>query len=307
MLGADTVFLTNSHCSDSFGYLDSIPFTQNQYGPRFGFEIDDVAPRGGYHSFAGGFYCGSSPGCRASDSQISEFYDTVSVVHGRIAKTASVSTTMTNGSLQLAASPSYWSIGQTLGLADFVVGMDVDKVGRTTGWTRGEIAKTCITSDYGVAVFVCIMAAEYYAIGGDSGSPIFVPLYGNHVALAGIHFGQAPSGNNRHFSTLDGIEYDFNITLDVIGDPVPPIASIVGPDEVNPNEDCSWEAEVQYGNSPFTYSWWGVLSGSGPYVDGSVSSSGYLYLAVSDSENEADTTQLYIDSDSQFDGCGEGG
>lgn len=200
----------------------------------------------------------------------------------------------------------------TKGVSDMLVGMDVDKVGEWTGWTSGEIKNTCVdrAHDYGgglTGMIICGMETDYYASGGDSGAPVFEYLFQNYVALLGVHTSTNPTTGRRFFSTLDGIEYDFGVTLDVIGDPVPPVVSITGPTEVYPYEDCTWDSEVEYGTSPFTYAWSGVLSGSESYVDGAVSSSGYLTLIVTDSESKADTAQIYIDSDLQNEqGCGGG-
>lgn len=49
---------------------------------------------------------------------------------------------------------------------------------------------------------------------------------------------------------------------------------------------------------PYTYSWTGLLSGTGSSVSGAISSSGYLYLRVIDSAADTTTNLLYITTSS---------
>lgn len=75
------------------------------------------------------------------------------------------------------------------------VGMQVDKVGRTTGWTRGTLASTCqanVINDvtYGPYMVLCTDRVTNSTIGpGDSGAPVFVPdpttTYAIGILIAG--------------------------------------------------------------------------------------------------------------------------
>ena len=183
--------------------------------------------------------------------------------------------------------------------------MVVDKVGRSTGWTRGEVTATCVSRDHGYAVKVCQIRADYHSAGGDSGSPVFFKLPGDNVALVGIHHSASASGNDRYFSTLDGIEYDLGITLDVIGDSYtyPVSASIGGPDMVPPDYQCAWQAIGSGGTSPFEYKWWGALSGSSQTIWGSLSEPATLWLEVKDFLDEVDTAQVFIEVDEELEEC----
>jgi len=68
-------------------------------------------------------------------------------------------------------------IGQTQGVADGTLGMAVQKSGRTTGHTRGEILQVDVTVDVGyggdrVARFADQLVAGAMSQGGDSGSAV---------------------------------------------------------------------------------------------------------------------------------------
>jgi len=67
-----------------------------------------------------------------------------------------------------------------------------------------------------------------------------------------------------------------------------------GPTTVKPSDSCSWEATAVGGRQPFTYTWSGVLSGTGKTKTGSVSSSGWLYLDLDDSSGQSASYQAYI-------------
>jgi len=82
---------------------------------------------------------------------------------------------------------------------------------------------------------------------------------------------------------------------------LPPLSvEILGDEDVAPYEDCSWEANRSGGVPPFSYQWWGALSGSTTYVDGSLSESSYLWLAVTDSWSQTDTAQIFIAVDENY-------
>lgn len=103
-----------------------------------------------------------------------------------------------------------------------------------------------------------------------------------------------PLNNPTYLGNTDTLSVDVNVT------PPPPSASISGPEEVSPSESCQWQADVSGGTPPYTYSWWGALSGSSQTISGTVSSSSYLYLAATDSESQADTAQIFIDVDEAY-------
>jgi len=60
----------------------------------------------------------------------------------------------------------------------------------------------------------------------------------------------------------------------------PPAVSITGPTLVPTGSLCEWQAVVTGGEAPYTYTWTGVLSGSGPTLTGSPTESGLLRVDV---------------------------
>lgn len=72
--------------------------------------------------------------------------------------------------------------------------------------------------------------------------------------------------------------------------------SISPPYAVMDYETNTWTASITAGSSvgPYTYSWSGVLSGSGSSVTGSISSSGNLNLTITDSHGLQTSTSQWI-------------
>jgi hypothetical protein len=105
----------------------------------------------------------------------------------------------------------------------YYVGMNVQKMGRTTGWTSGAITGTCVDQQNGGLIgfytTTCAYRASYVDQGGDSGGPVFTfpgttGAVGDLVALAGVHFGEvAGTGPVSVFSKYSRIANDFGGTL----------------------------------------------------------------------------------------------
>ncbi len=77
--------------------------------------------------------------------------------------------------------------------------------------------------------------------------------------------------------------------------PPPPLSvSILGPSQVRAGQYCTWFADVTGGQSPYSYQWSGVLSGTGSQVTGAVYNSGWLDLVVTDAASQTDHASLYI-------------
>jgi hypothetical protein len=95
-----------------------------------------------------------------------------------------------------------------------VVGQTLDKIGRTTGWTVGTVAATCV--DFAVADsdvgLLCQDAMYSGNAGGDSGSPIFESQapFTNDVTLYGLLWGGGTTsfGPFLAFSPLENIEFE---------------------------------------------------------------------------------------------------
>jgi len=202
-------FMTASHCSDTFWYTESSVFWQpNSWSTGFSVGTEQHDPRG--YLCKNGLYR-----CRHSDASFVLITNNTAAHLGYIARPAGSAT------LDIDPANPLFQINGTLANSDLVVGLNVSKVGSTTGWTSGTIARRC--EHYAGSSWThmgdyheirCQFVASYHAQGGDSGSPVFNgPNAEGQVALAGIHWGSrlvsGYSNYERYFSSFDGIIYDF--------------------------------------------------------------------------------------------------
>jgi hypothetical protein len=101
-----------------------------------------------------------------------------------------------NGSLDIVGSFSITSddCGTTGGC--LAVGATVNKVGRTTGWTQGNITNTCVnTGVQGTKLVQLCQTFVSAGVGaGDSGSDVFEITSSTDVKLAGILWGGSAAG-----------------------------------------------------------------------------------------------------------------
>ncbi|MDP2346020.1 MAG: hypothetical protein Q8O67_34090 [Deltaproteobacteria bacterium] len=197
-------FVTNSHCTREQGGVESTTYYQPLNavaGERVGTEIADPV----YSRSA----CPSSvrARCRYSDSAFVRLDAAVIGAPGPISKTDGVNT----GSISLVASAF-----SVVGEAGSLVGQSVDKVGRTTGWTRGTVSRTCVNTGIQDSNIVLICQDHVTApagvtvVGsGDSGSPVF-SITNNSVTddvlLKGILWGGNSSGTTFVFSPIANVQ-----------------------------------------------------------------------------------------------------
>jgi hypothetical protein len=73
-----------------------------------------------------------------------------------------------------------------------------------------------------------------------------------------------------------------------------PSVSIDGPSAVRTNYECTWSANISNGNSPFTYQWSGLFSGTSFLQDGIATTSGWLNLSITDYFGRSTNTALYV-------------
>jgi hypothetical protein len=198
-------FITNSHCTTTQGGSEGTDFHQpddpwSTEGNKIGDEIADPA------YFTGGA-CPSGRKCRYSDSAFIDY----TISRGRdIART----TGWNNGSLTLSnSSPRLTIVGEAFSWVD---GGELDKIGRTTGWTYGRVNGTC--QNINVADTNITLLCQYrvnripghthtMSDHGDSGSPVFRWL-GSYVLLAGILWGGQDDGSSFVFSPMNQIEQE---------------------------------------------------------------------------------------------------
>jgi hypothetical protein len=189
-------FITNSHCTNVQGGVQNTPYWQptSTVAPtQIATEVADPA----YNRPPG---CPAGRRCRRSDSSRARYAAGTTSTLGAIART----TGPNNGSLTIAGNFTIIAEGNP------VVGQTANKVGRTTGWTRGGIVATCANTNVsGTNITqLCQSFVSAGVGGGDSGSPVFLrPGGSNNVTLLGILWGG--SGNNLYvFSPIANVEQE---------------------------------------------------------------------------------------------------
>jgi hypothetical protein len=188
-----SVFVTNSHCSQSYFALDNGGIGQPNLtaGNQIGAEIADTPL----------FYCGPYVvvPCRESDSAIMLHNGTRTVNQGVIARTA----WNTGGPGGLTVTGTYTIRAKYAGFTP--VGTWLDKTGRTTGTTYGQVTQSCVR----INSLQCQDISKVYSAGGDSGSPMYIYLGTSEVELQGILWGGPGTDYTTTYSSrLYGIERD---------------------------------------------------------------------------------------------------
>ena len=187
-------FITNSHCTNQQGGNESTPYwqpSQTTAPTRIATEVQDP----GYTQGNG---CPSGRRCRRSDAARARYASGTESTLGKIAKT----TGPNNGSLTISGRFTITAEGNP------VVGQTANKVGRTSGWSRGRVTNTCVNVNVsGTNITQLCQSIVSARVGaGDSGSPVFLkPGTGNNVRLLGILWGSS-GGNLFVFSTISNIE-----------------------------------------------------------------------------------------------------
>lgn len=227
-------FITNSHCTKNRGVSNDDDFHQPNDPLFSGNKIGDEDRDPPF--FTGG-QCPSGKKCRFSDSAYADYR----IDRGpfEIART-----TNNVGSLTINSFPGVFRIMSET--PDSIVGMRLNKVGRTTGWAFGDVRATCI--DVNVAdtdVRLLCQSRVGRASGtnkltdnGDSGSPVFSILpTASQASLHGILWGGPDDGSSFVFSPMSLIEQELGplTTFTAQQPPQPP------PPPPTPREECLQE------------------------------------------------------------------
>lgn len=190
------IFVTNSHCTDAYFAYDGGWVYQPWYagGYEVGWEVND---RGVYD--CAGF--GSS--CRAADAAYIHQPGYRGIAQGVVARTPWASGGP--GGLNIVGQ---YNIVARFGGWSAPVGTWLDKTGRTSGTTYGQVSQSCVT----IGSLACQDISNVWSEPGDSGSPMVVWTGGGDgydAQLYGILWG-GPYGdwNTTYSSPLPGIEQD---------------------------------------------------------------------------------------------------
>lgn len=194
-------FITNSHCTNVRGGVDGTQFHQPLASNLIGTEVADPP----FFTFP---LCPSGRRCRMSDAARVRYASGVGSDLGGIARPTSRS--LADGPVTINAANPFFNI--TSELSPFQ-GLEVNKVGSTTGWTKSRIASTCsgINVTGTNITYFCqsrtiVGLVPGVSRGGDSGSPVFYWNGGSNVALMGILWGGNSSNTSFGFSPMSGIE-----------------------------------------------------------------------------------------------------
>lgn len=196
-------FLTNSHCTKDWFALGSIsdPIYQATVGSgnHIATELVDPPP-----TTSG---CAMGTACVFADAVFLQWNSYSNTNHklGTVYKTLYRGTS--NGSTVVSGYFTITSDGFGY------LGQEVNKVGRTTGWTYGDVTDTCEHWEHPGNVWaLCQWEANYGSADGDSGSPVFTwSGTGTNISLVGMHWGS--SGSTRIYSPIAMIRGHLNSNL----------------------------------------------------------------------------------------------
>ncbi|HSJ62642.1 MAG TPA: hypothetical protein VK922_01930 [Gemmatimonadaceae bacterium] len=191
-------FITNSHCTARQGGTEGTVY----YQPASNVDGTVIATEAADPEYFKGGICPRGKKCRYSDAARALYSSNTASTRGAIAKTTGAN----NGSLTVSG--NFTVTGQDNGTTNFPKGTVVNKVGRTTGWSSGQVTNSCVhTSVQGSQVVqLCQTFVSARVGGGDSGSPVFRITSGDNVTLVGILWGGSSSGNSFVFSPLKQIQ-----------------------------------------------------------------------------------------------------
>jgi hypothetical protein len=208
-VNGEASFVTNSHCTNVQGGVESTPYWQ---------PLESVNPTSIATEVADPQYSATLPGCprgrvcRYADASRARYTNGTGAV-GQIARTTGAN----NGSLEIdAAAPTFTITGENAATS-FTVGTTVNKVGRTTGWTRGAVTNTCVSTSVSQSkiTLLCQTFVSAGVGGGDSGSPVFTESNGN-ATLVGLLWGGSGS-TTFVFSPLSQVERELGDATVTVG------------------------------------------------------------------------------------------
>jgi hypothetical protein len=192
-----SIFVTNSHCTTTQYAFDGVAEYQNTVaaGNQVG---NEVADRGLYACVTG------VTSCRQADAVFISHNGTRTLGQGGIIRT----NWNTGAAGGLTTIGEFDIIGRYTGTLP--VGSYLDKTGRTSGSTYGQVTNSCVT----IGSLRCQDISKVWSEGGDSGSPVYVYIGGagtaeNDVRLHGVMWGGPGTDYTTTYSSrLSGIEAD---------------------------------------------------------------------------------------------------
>jgi hypothetical protein len=208
-------FMTNSHCTVARGTVTPTEYW-HAWSPPLA-HLGTVGSIVGVEALDPPFFtdpCFAGWVCRWSDAALVRYTEGTPAKLGAIYRTKSFTTGNVAATLELVeeGAPPFFFIQSES--PSPMVGEVLDKVGRTTGWTRGPVTQTCLNT--GVSglpntAILCQDRVRAMVAGGDSGSPVFQQTGDSKDAtLYGILWGgSVQAGQQTYvFSALENIRAD---------------------------------------------------------------------------------------------------
>jgi hypothetical protein len=208
------VFVVNAHCTGKIGQVERTRFGQPILESFLGYETDD--PPFSLNAFANpylhdeGVYvsCSTQVNCRRADVALVSVEPGVNVSLGHIARPKrAIEGLYANGTKEIDTRYPQLVITGEDGQPD--MNEELDKVGKSTGWTYGKVSRICVNlRTIQNVVLRCQHFVKAGAQTGDSGSPVFKWKTGG-VLLHGILWGGRDGG--FWYSSLDMIRLDLGL------------------------------------------------------------------------------------------------
>lgn len=206
-------FITNSHCTNTQGGTEGTQY----YQPTSTVDPAVIATEAAdptYSNFKTNPACPRGKKCRYSDASRALYSSSVASYRGDVAKTNNFN----SGSLEVVG--KFTITAQNNATTSFPIGLTVNKVGRTTGWTQGNVSNTCVNTNVSGSnitqlcqTFVQNPNGAVLVGGGDSGSNVFRITSGDNVELVGILWGGNSSGTQFVFSPLKQIQQELGAVV----------------------------------------------------------------------------------------------
>jgi hypothetical protein len=191
--GGVAAFITNSHCTNKQGGVEGT----NYYQPTSTVNPTIIATEVADPSYFKGGVCPKGRACRYSDSSRANYKSGISFDLGGLASVTAGGSLTINGTHNITSEAD----GTRTPVA---VGATVNKVGRTTGLSTGQVTNTCVNTGVQGSriVQLCQTFVAANVNSGDSGSPVYSGS--GSVTLVGILWG---GGTNTYvFSPLKSIK-----------------------------------------------------------------------------------------------------
>jgi secreted trypsin-like serine protease len=194
-------FITCAHCTSVRGQVDG-----DYMG--WGVEVRD-AP------YWTGGDCPSGRWCRYSDSALFHYASVVENGAGNVIARPNARNSTCPSSITIDSSSPTLEITDTDDSP--IMNQEVDKIGKTTGWTYGTVTDTCIDLNITAVIdgvsrdltYICVHEANTKLSPGDSGSPVFDWDGEDGATLMGMIFaGGSNCSSHAYWADLDALQYE---------------------------------------------------------------------------------------------------